>query len=196
MQELAFAHNAISLLDLLKERGHFDDEQFERAVGRISFFVNAGIRFVEEMCKMRAFGEMGLRTPPTGSGVTEEKYRRFRYGVQVNSLWGLTGSAAGEQRLADHPPSAGRDPEPQRPLPRCSVARLERGDVAAAALGPAVEPAPAADLAYETDLLEYPICSTAARCRRVQGQLMDEATAEIETILGMAGSFPASRPAT
>src|SRR5690554_765885 len=58
-QELAFAlANAISLLDLLKERGHFDEQQFEQAVGRISFFVNSGIRFVEEMCKMRAFGEL------------------------------------------------------------------------------------------------------------------------------------------
>ena len=90
VQELAFAlANAISLLDLLKERGHFDDEQFERAVGRISFFVNAGIRFVEEMCKMRAFGELWDSYTADRFGVTEEKYRRFRYGVQVNSL-GLT----------------------------------------------------------------------------------------------------------
>ena len=90
VQELAFAlANAISLLDLLKERGHFDDEQFERAVGRISFFVNAGIRFIEEMCKMRAFGDLWDSYTADRFGVKEEKYRRFRYGVQVNSL-GLT----------------------------------------------------------------------------------------------------------
>src|SRR5690606_35101004 len=91
-QELAFAlANAISLLDLLKERGHFDEQQFEQAVGRISFFVNSGIRFVEEMCKMRAFGELWDEYTRDRFGVKDEKYRRFRYGVQVNSL-GLTES--------------------------------------------------------------------------------------------------------
>ena len=80
------AGNAISLLDLLKERSKFDDEQFERAVGRISFFVNAGIRFIEEMSKMRAFGEMWDTYTADRFGVKNEKYRRFRYGVQVNSL--------------------------------------------------------------------------------------------------------------
>src|SRR5690606_15481545 len=91
-QELAFAlANAISLLDLLKERGHFDEQQFEQAVGRISFFVNSGIRFVVEMCKMRAFGELWDEYTRDRFGVKDEKYRRFRYGVQVNSL-GLTES--------------------------------------------------------------------------------------------------------
>ena len=58
-------------------------------VGRISFFVNAGVRFVEEMCKLRAFGDLWDRITRERYGVTDEKLRRFRYGVQVNSL-GLT----------------------------------------------------------------------------------------------------------
>ena len=90
VQELAFAlANAIGILDLIRERGQFDDEQFERAVGRISFFVNAGIRFVEEMCKMRAFTELWDEITTERYGVKNPRYRRFRYGVQVNSL-GLT----------------------------------------------------------------------------------------------------------
>jgi ethylmalonyl-CoA mutase len=90
VQELAFAlANAIGLLDLLKERGRFTEDEFERAVGRISFFVNAGIRFIEEMCKMRAFSELWDEITRERYGVKNAKYRRFRYGVQVNSL-GLT----------------------------------------------------------------------------------------------------------
>jgi ethylmalonyl-CoA mutase len=90
VQELAFAlANAIGMLDLVRERGHFDDDQFERCVGRISFFVNSGIRFVEEMCKMRAFTRLWDQITRERYGVQNPKYRRFRYGVQVNSL-GLT----------------------------------------------------------------------------------------------------------
>ena len=90
MQELAFAlATAIAILDAIKERNCFDEEQFEQAVGRISFFVNAGMRFVEEMCKMRAFTELWDEITTTRYGVKNPKYRRFRYGVQVNSL-GLT----------------------------------------------------------------------------------------------------------
>jgi len=70
VQELAFAlANAIGLLDVIKERGRFSDEEFERAVGRISFFVNAGIRFIEEMCKMRAFSELWDEITATRYGV-------------------------------------------------------------------------------------------------------------------------------
>src|SRR5690554_170638 len=89
-QELAFAlANAIEILDLIKERGYFNEEDFERSVGRISFFVNSGIRFIEEMSKMRAFTKLWEEITRERYGVTNEKYRRFRYGVQVNSL-GLT----------------------------------------------------------------------------------------------------------
>src|SRR5262245_47327784 len=89
-QELAFAlANAIGLLDLIREPGRMDADQFQRCVGRISFFVNAGIRFVEEMCKMRAFTALWDQIARDRYGVTDAKLRRFRYGVQVNSL-GLT----------------------------------------------------------------------------------------------------------
>ena len=87
-QELAFAlATATAVLDGLK--GQVPDEDFPRLVGRISFFVNAGIRFVTEMCKMRAFVDLWDEICEQRYGVTDPKYRRFRYGVQVNSL-GLT----------------------------------------------------------------------------------------------------------
>jgi (2R)-ethylmalonyl-CoA mutase len=87
-QELAYAlATAIAVLDDLK--GKVPPESFPDMVGRISFFVNAGIRFVTEMCKMRAFTELWDEITQKRYGITDEKYRRFRYGVQVNSL-GLT----------------------------------------------------------------------------------------------------------
>ena len=87
-QELAFAlATAISVLDELRPRVPAED--FPVLVGRISFFVNAGIRFVTEMCKMRAFVDLWDEICETRYGVSDPKYRRFRYGVQVNSL-GLT----------------------------------------------------------------------------------------------------------
>jgi ethylmalonyl-CoA mutase len=89
-QELAFALcTAIAVLDAVKDSGQVSDADFEKVVGRISFFVNAGVRFVEEMCKMRAFVELWEQITTERYGVTDEKMRRFRYGVQVNSL-GLT----------------------------------------------------------------------------------------------------------
>ena len=87
-QELAFAlATATAVLDDL--RGKVAPGDFPEMVGRISFFVNAGIRFVTEMCKMRAFVELWDEITATRYGVEDPKYRRFRYGVQVNSL-GLT----------------------------------------------------------------------------------------------------------
>lgn len=87
-QELAFAlATAVAVLDDLK--GKVPAAQFPAMVGRISFFVNAGIRFVTEMCKMRAFVDLWDEICRDRYGIAEEKYRRFRYGVQVNSL-GLT----------------------------------------------------------------------------------------------------------
>ncbi|MBL4769270.1 MAG: cobalamin-dependent protein [Rhodobacteraceae bacterium] len=87
-QELAFAlATAQAVLDGLKDQ--VPEEDFPRLVGRISFFVNAGIRFVTEMCKMRAFVDLWDEICEKRYGVTDPKYRRFRYGVQVNSL-GLT----------------------------------------------------------------------------------------------------------
>ena len=90
VQEIAFAlSNAICILDTVKESNQIPKEDFSKVVGRISFFVNAGIRFIEELCKMRAFTEMWDEICQKRYGVDDPKYRRFRYGVQVNSL-GLT----------------------------------------------------------------------------------------------------------
>ncbi|AUG54173.1 protein meaA [Thalassospira marina] len=89
-QELAFAlATAIAVLDAVRNSGQVPDDDFAKVVGRISFFVNAGIRFVTEICKMRAFCELWDEITRDRYCIADEKYRRFRYGVQVNSL-GLT----------------------------------------------------------------------------------------------------------
>ncbi len=88
-QELAYAlATAVAILDGVKAAG-MPEEDFAQVVGRISFFVNAGMRFVTELCKMRAFAELWEEITRERYGVKDEKLRRFRYGVQVNSL-GLT----------------------------------------------------------------------------------------------------------
>ena len=90
MQELAFAlANAIAVLDAVRARGQVPEADFPQVVGRISFFVNAGIRFITEICKMRAFAELWDDITANRYGVSDAKQRLFRYGVQVNSL-GLT----------------------------------------------------------------------------------------------------------
>ncbi len=90
VQELAYAlANAIAILDTVRAGGQVSEADFPQVVGRLSFFVNAGLRFVTELCKMRAFVALWDEICRERYGVTEAKYRRFRYGVQVNSL-GLT----------------------------------------------------------------------------------------------------------
>src|SRR5437764_10184157 len=90
VQELAFSlANAIAVLDAVRARGQVPEADFPQVVGRISFFVNAGIRFITELCKMRAFAELGDELLAERYRIVEEKHRRLRYGVQVNSL-GLT----------------------------------------------------------------------------------------------------------
>ncbi len=90
VQEIAYSlANAIGVLDAVQESGQVAEDKFPQVFGSISFFVNAGIRFVEETAKMRAFGELWERIGRERYGVTDDKALRFRYGVQVNSL-GLT----------------------------------------------------------------------------------------------------------
>jgi len=90
VQEIAYAMStAIAVLDSVRYSGQVPAERFGEVVARISFFVNAGVRFVEEMCKMRAFGQLWDELTRERYGVEDPKQRRFRYGVQVNSL-GLT----------------------------------------------------------------------------------------------------------
>ena len=90
VQELAYGlANAIAVLDAVRDSGQIPPDEFPEVVGRTSFFIDAGVRFVEEMCKMRAFTEMWDEICEDRYGVTDPKLRRFRYGMQVNSL-GLT----------------------------------------------------------------------------------------------------------
>ncbi|HVV81090.1 MAG TPA: protein meaA [Pseudolabrys sp.] len=90
VQELAFAlATAIAVLDTVKASGQVDEAKFSEVVGRISFFVNAGLRFITEISKMRAFVELWDEITRERYGITDPKHRLFRYGVQVNSL-GLT----------------------------------------------------------------------------------------------------------
>ncbi len=90
VQEIAFAlSNAIAVLDSVRERGQVSEEDFPRVFGRISFFVNAGVRFIEEHAKLRAMGILWEELGRERYGVSDPRFLRMRYGVQVNSL-GLT----------------------------------------------------------------------------------------------------------
>jgi (2R)-ethylmalonyl-CoA mutase len=90
VQEVAYAlSTAIAILDTVRDAGQLSADQLAAAVGRMSFFVNASVRFIEEVCKLRAFGQLWDAVARDRYGVVEPKLRRFRYGVQVNSL-GLT----------------------------------------------------------------------------------------------------------
>jgi ethylmalonyl-CoA mutase len=90
VQEVAFSMaTAVAVLDAVRDAGQVPPERFGEVVARISFFVNAGVRFVEELCKMRAFVALWDEVTRDRYGVADPKQRRFRYGVQVNSL-GLT----------------------------------------------------------------------------------------------------------
>jgi (2R)-ethylmalonyl-CoA mutase len=90
IEEMSFAlATALTILDMVRNSGEVDGEAFEDVVGRLSFFVNAGVRFVTELCKMRAFTELWEEITRERYGVADPAKRRFRYGVQVNSL-GLT----------------------------------------------------------------------------------------------------------
>ena len=135
VQEIAYAlATAIGVLDAVRDSGQVSDDEFPEVVGRISFFVNAGIRFVEEMCKLRAFGALWDRITAERYGVTDEKLRRFRYGVQVNSL-GLTEAQPENnvQRIVLE--TLGVTLSQGRPGPRGPAAGVERGARPARARG-------------------------------------------------------------
>src|SRR6187551_2213208 len=155
VQELAYAlATAIAVLDTVKASCEVKQENFGEVVGRISFFVNAGLRFVTEMCKMRAFCELWDEITAERYGVTDPKQRLFRYGVQVNSL-GLT-----EQQAENNV---------YRILLEMLAVTLSKGARARAVQLPAWNEALGLPrpwdqqwslrmqqiLAYETDLLEY-----------------------------------------
>jgi (2R)-ethylmalonyl-CoA mutase len=189
-QELAFAlATACAVLDDL--RGKVAPQHFPEMVGRISFFVNAGIRFVTEMCKMRAFTELWDEITRDRYGVTDEKYRRFRYGVQVNSL-GLT-----EQQPENNV---------YRILLEALAVTLSKNARARALQLPAWNEALGLPrpwdqqwslrmqqiLAYETDLLEFDdlFDGNPAVTRKVEA-LKEGARAELALIDGMGGAVEA-----
>lgn len=188
VQELAFSLvNAIGILDLIRERGHFTKEQFDRCVGRMSFFVNSGIRFIEEMCKMRAFVELWDEIARERYGVQDPRYRRFRYGVQVNSLnltkdqpennaWRILIEALGvtlsrnARCRALQLPAWNEALSLPRPWDQQWSLRLQQ------------------ILAYETDLLEYPdIFDGSHVISSKVDELKKEAREEIDKILRMGG---------
>jgi (2R)-ethylmalonyl-CoA mutase len=191
-QELAFAlANALSLLDLLQQRGHFTPEQFDKAVGRISFFVNSGIRFVEETCKMRAFVELWDELTLERYGVADERYRRFRYGVQVNSL-GLTESQPENNAWRILIEALGVTMSRKA---RCRALQLPAWNEAMSLPRPWDQQWSLRlqqILAYETDLLEYPdLFDGSPVIESKVAELKAGARAEIDRIMEMGGVIPA-----
>ena len=188
VQEVAYAlSTAIAVLDGVRDSGQVAPEDFGQVVGRISFFVNAGVRFVEEMCKLRAFGALWDRITRERYGVTDEKLRRFRYGVQVNSL-GLT-EAQPENNV-------------QRILLEMLAVTLSKDARARAVQLPAWNEALGLPrpwdqqwslrmqqvLAYESDLLEYPDLFAGSKVVEAKtDEIADAAWEEIERIQDLGG---------
>lgn len=192
VQELSFAiATAIAVLDSIKERNCFTDEEFEQCVGRISFFVNAGIRFVEEMCKMRAFTEMWDEITRERYNVKNPKYRVFRYGVQVNSL-GLTEEQPENNAWRILIESLGVTLSRNA---RCRALQLPAWNEALSLPRPWDQQWSLRlqqVLAYETDLLEYPDIFEGSKV--IEGKvkaLKEEAKLEIQKILDMGGALVA-----
>lgn len=192
VQELAFAlANAIAILDTVKASGEAEGPVFGEVVGRISFFVNAGMKFITEMCKMRAFVDLWDEICVNRYGITDAKQKLFRYGVQVNSL-GLT-----EQQPENNV---------YRILIEMLAVTLSKKARARAVQLPAWNEALGLPrsfdqqwslrmqqvLAYETDLLEYgDIFDGSREIDRKVEELKEEARAELERIEGMGGAVAA-----
>ena len=192
VQEIAFAlANAIDILDAVKSSGQVSDAQFPQVFSSVSFFVNAGIRFVEEICKMRAFVDLWERIGRDRYQITDDRALRFRYGVQVNSL-GLT-EAQPENNV-------------QRIVLEMLAATLSKGARARSVQLPAWNEALGLPrpwdqqwslrmqqvLAFETDLLEYEDIfdgSTVIESRT--SELVDAAWSELGEILSIGGAFEA-----
>ncbi|KJS58450.1 protein meaA [Streptomyces rubellomurinus] len=192
VQEIAYSMcTAISVLDAVRDSGQVPVERMGEVVARISFFVNAGVRFVEEMCKMRAFGRLWEKVTRERYGVTDPKQRRFRYGVQVNSL-GLT-EAQPENNV-------------QRIVLEMLAVTLSKDARARAVQLPAWNEALGLPrpwdqqwslriqqvLAYESDLLEYgDIFNGSEVIEAKTAELLAGAEAEIAKVLEMGGVIPA-----
>src|SRR3978361_284563 len=191
-QELAYALcTAIAVLDSVKDAGQVPAERFGEVCARISFFVNAGVRFVEEMCKMRAFGRLWDELLQERYGVQNPKHRRFRYGVQVNSL-GLTEAQPENNVIRIVLETLGVT------LSKDARARALQLPAWNEALG---LPRPWDQqwslrihqiLAYETDLLEYgAICEGSVVIEGKVGELIEAAREEVDRVQGMGGAVAA-----
>jgi (2R)-ethylmalonyl-CoA mutase len=192
VQELAYAlATAQAVLDRVKASGEVKPEDFGAVVGRVSFFVNAGLRFITEICKMRAFVDLWDEIAKERYGVTDPKFRRFRYGVQVNSL-GLT-----EQQAENNV---------YRILLEMLSVTLSKKARARAVQLPAWNEALGLPrpwdqqwslrmqqiLAYETDLLDYgDIFDGSTEIAAEVAKLKEEARAELATIDAMGGAVEA-----
>ncbi len=192
VQEIAYAMStAIAVLDAVFASGQIAEEQKGDVVARISFFVNAGVRFVEEMCKMRAFGRIWDRITRERYGIENPKQRRFRYGVQVNSL-GLT-EAQPENNI-------------QRIVLEMLAVTLSKDARARAVQLPAWNEALGLPrpwdqqwslrmqqvLAYESDLLEYADIFEGSHVIEAKvAQLVEDSFAEIDRIQEMGGAMAA-----
>src|SRR5512133_3546686 len=192
VQEVAYAlATAVAVLDAVRDGGQVPAERFGDVVGRISFFVNAGVRFVEEMCKLRAFAELWEEITRDRYGVPDERLRRFRYGVQVNSL-GLT-EAQPENNV-------------QRIVLEMLAVTLSKRARARAVQLPAWNEALGLPrpwdqqwslriqqvLAYESDLLEYgDLFNGSPVVEAKTAELLAGVEAEIARVLEMGGAIPA-----
>ncbi|MFJ4569327.1 protein meaA [Streptomyces caelestis] len=192
VQEIAYAMStAIAVLDAVRDSGQVPQERMGDVVGRISFFVNAGVRFIEEMCKMRAFGRIWDRITRERYGIENPKHRRFRYGVQVNSL-GLT-EAQPENNV-------------QRIVLEMLAVTLSKDARARAVQLPAWNEALGLPrpwdqqwslriqqvLAYESDLLEYDDIFEGSKVIEAKvEELVEAASAEIDRIQEMGGAMAA-----
>jgi (2R)-ethylmalonyl-CoA mutase len=192
VQEVAYAlATAIGVLDGVRDSGKIDPSELPAVVGRISFFVNASVRFVEETCKMRAFTAMWDRICAERYGVTDPKLRRFRYGVQVNSL-GLT-----EQQPENNV---------QRIVLESLGVTLSKSARARAMQLPAWNEALGLPrpwdqqwslriqqvLAYESDLLEYGDIFEGSKVVEAKtADIMEAAQAEMDDVLALGGAFGA-----
>src|SRR5436190_13815145 len=192
VQEIAYAlATAIGVLDAVRGSGQVTEDDMPAVVGRISFFCNAGIRFVEETCKMRALTQLWDRICAERYGVTDPKLRRFRYGVQVNSL-GLTESQPENnvQRIVLEALGV--------TLAKDARARSLQLPAWNEALG---LPRPWDQqwslriqqvLAFETDLLEYDdIFAGSHVVEKKTAELMEESMAELDDVLSRGGAFEA-----
>ena len=192
VQEIAYAMaNAIAILDTLRERDDFPDEALARAFGRISFFVNAGIRFIEETCKVRAMTRIWSEIGRERYGVDDARLRRFRYGVQVNSL-GLT-EAQPENNIVRIALEAlgvtlskdARTRSLQLPAWNEALGLPRPWDQQLSLRTQQI-------LAYETDLLEYDDIFAGSHVIEARtGALHDEAGAEMQRVLDMGGAVAA-----